>query len=78
LLLEEYGVKFEDIPEKNVVLDAFFCFEMDSMKIQKGEILTPFSGSENKIIRNIKSTALMYNALIFKEQAKVKGVKEKG
>jgi hypothetical protein len=43
-------------------------------------VLTLLSGSENNSISNIKSTAPMHTALIFKEQAKVKqpGLREKG
>jgi hypothetical protein len=37
-------------------------------------VLTPLSGSENNSISNIKFP--MHTALIFKEQAKVKGVRE--
>jgi hypothetical protein len=41
-------------------------------------VLTLLSGSENNSISNIKSTVLISTALIFKEQAKVKGLREKG
>jgi hypothetical protein len=81
LLLEEYGVTFEYLPgKKNVVADALSCLEIDSLKIQEGEVLTLFSESENNSISNIKYTILMHAALIFKEQAKVKGLRlrEKG
>jgi hypothetical protein len=46
--------------------------------IQDEVMLTLLSGSENNRICNIKLTILMYTALIFKEQAKVKGLREKG
>jgi hypothetical protein len=46
--------------------------DIDSLKIQEEEVLTLLSGSENSSIRNIKLTIPMHNALIFKEQAKVK------
>jgi hypothetical protein len=48
------------------------------LKIQEEEVLTLLSGSENNSISNIKSTIPMHTALIFKEQAKVKGLREKG
>jgi hypothetical protein len=68
LLLEEYGLTFEYLPEKkNVVADALSRLEIDSLKIQKEEILTLHSGSENNSISNIKSTITMHTALIFKE-----------
>jgi hypothetical protein len=39
LLLEEYGVTFEYLPrKKNVVADALSCLDMDSLKIQEGEL----------------------------------------
>jgi hypothetical protein len=81
LLLEEYGVTFEYLPgKKNVVVDALSRLDIDSLKIQKEaqEVLTLLSGSENNSISNIKSSILMYTSLIFKEQAKVKGLREKG
>jgi hypothetical protein len=63
LLLEEFGLTFEYLPgKKNVVADALSRLEIDSLKIQKEEVLTLFSGSENN------------TASIFKEQAKVKGL----
>jgi hypothetical protein len=57
--------------------------DIDGLKIQEGEtkeVLTLLSGSENNSISNIKWTIPMHNALIFKEQAKVKdtGLREKG
>jgi hypothetical protein len=81
LLLEEYGVKFEYLPgskQKNVgsVADALSCLDIDSLKIQEEEVITLFSGSENNSISNIEFP--MHTALIFKEQAKVKGLREKG
>jgi hypothetical protein len=44
------------------------------------EVLTLLSESENNSISNIKLTISMHTALIFKEQAKVKGIglREKG
>jgi hypothetical protein len=78
LLLEEYGVTFEYLPgKKNVVADALSHLDIDSLKIQEEEVLTLLSGSENNSISNIKLTIPMHTALIFKEQAKVKGLKEK-
>jgi hypothetical protein len=64
--------------EKNVVADALFRLDIDSLKIQEEseEVLTPLSGSENNSIININF--LMHTVLIFKEQAKVKGLREKG
>jgi hypothetical protein len=77
LLLEEYGVTFEYLPgKKNVVADALSRLDIDSLKIQEEEVLTLLSGSENNSISNIKFQ--MHTALIFKEQAKVKGLREKG
>jgi hypothetical protein len=83
LLLEEYGVTFEYLPEnkqKNVVADALSCLDIDSLKIQEEEVLTLLSGSENNSISNIKWTTPKHTALIFKEQARVKepGLREKG
>jgi hypothetical protein len=81
LLLEEYGVTFEYLPgKKNVgtVADALSRLDIDSLKIQEEEVLTLLSGSENNSISNIKLTILMDTALIFKEQAKVKRLREKG
>jgi hypothetical protein len=79
LLLEEYGVKFEYLPgKKNVVADALSRLDIDSLKIQEEEVLTRFSGSENNSISNMKLTIPMHAALIFKEQAKIKGLREKG
>jgi hypothetical protein len=80
LLLEEFGVTFEYLPEKkNVVADALSRLD-DSLKIQEQEeeVLTLLSGSENNSISNIKLTITMHTALIFKEQAKVKGLREQG
>jgi hypothetical protein len=92
LLLEEYGATFEHLPgnkQKNVdtVADALSRLAIDSLKIQenKEEVLTLLSGSENNSISSIKltipmNTSLMHNALVFKEQAKVKEtiLREKG
>jgi hypothetical protein len=82
LLLEEYGVTFEHLPrKKNVdsVADALSCLDIGSLKTQEktGEVLILLSGSSNNSISNIKSTILMHTALTFKEQAKVKGLREK-
>jgi hypothetical protein len=81
LLLEEYGVTFEYLPgEKNVsiVAGALSRLDIDSLKAQeyKEEVLTLLSGSENNSISNIKFP--MHTALFFKEQAKFKGLREKG
>jgi hypothetical protein len=76
LLLEEYGVSFEYLPgKKNVVADALSRLDIDSLKIQEEEVLTLLSGSENNSISNIKLTIPMHTALVFKEQAKVKGLR---
>jgi hypothetical protein len=73
LLLEEYGVTFEYLPgKKNVVADALYRLDIDSLKIQEEEILILLSGSENNSISNIKLTIPMHTALIFKEKAKIK------
>jgi hypothetical protein len=71
LLLEEYRVTFEYLlgrKQKNVVADALFYLDINSLKIQEIEVLTLLSGSENNRISNIKFP--MHTALIFKEQAK--------
>jgi hypothetical protein len=75
LLLEEYGVTFEYLPGKKnvgIVVDVLSRLDIDSLKIQGEEVLTPLSGSENNSISNIKSSIPMHTALIFKEQANVK------
>jgi hypothetical protein len=77
LLLEENGITFEYLPgKKNVtyLADALSHLDIDSQKIQdsKEEVLTLLLGSENNSINNIKLIISMHNALIFKEQAKVK------
>jgi hypothetical protein len=79
LLLEEYGVAFEYLPgKKNVVADALSCLDIDSLKIQEeDEESTLLSGSENNSISNIKLTIPMHTNLIFKEQAKVRGLRDK-
>jgi hypothetical protein len=81
LLPEKYGAVFEYLlGKKNVgiVADALSCLDIDNLKIQEEEALTLLSGSENNSICNIKSTIPMYAALIFNEQAKVKGLRSKG
>jgi hypothetical protein len=80
LLLEEYGVTFEYLPgKKNVgtVADALSRLDIESLKIQEEEMLTLVSESENNSIINIKCKIPMHTALFFKEQAKVKGLREK-
>ena len=73
MLLEEYGVTFEYLPgKKNVVADALSCLDIDDMKIQEEEALTLLSESEHS---NIK---FPMPALIFKEQTRVKGLRENG
>jgi hypothetical protein len=79
LLLEEYGVTFEYLPgKKNVVAGALSRLDIDSLKIQDytEELLLLISGSENNSTSDIKFP--IHTALIFKEQAKVKGLREKG
>jgi hypothetical protein len=56
------------------VANALSHLEIDSLKIQEEEVLTLLSGSENNSISNIKLTIPMHTDLIFKEQAKVKGL----
>jgi RNase H-like domain found in reverse transcriptase len=74
LLLEEYGVTFEYPPgKKNVVADALSRLDIDDLKIQEEEVLALLSASE---FSNIKFP--MHTALIFKEQMKVQGLREKG
>jgi hypothetical protein len=59
------------------VADALSRLDIDSLKIQEEEeALTLLSGSENSSISNIEFP--MQTALIFKEQARVKGLREKG
>jgi hypothetical protein len=83
LALEEYGVTFEYLPGKKnvaIVADALSRLDIDSLKIQEEieEVLTLLSGSENNSISIIESTIPMHTALIFKEQAKVKGLRSMG
>jgi hypothetical protein len=81
LLLEEYGVTFEYLSGKRgvaVVADALSHHDIDSLKIQVGEVLTLLPGSENNSISSFILSIPMHTALIFKEQAKVKGLREKG
>jgi hypothetical protein len=83
LLLEEYGVTFEYLPGKkqkivDALADALSRLDIDSLKIQEEEVLTLLSGSENNSITYIKLIIPIHTALIFKEQAKVKGLREKG
>jgi hypothetical protein len=59
------------------VADALSRLDIDSLKIQEEEVLTLLSGSENNSISNIKLTILIHTTLIFKEQSKVKGLREK-
>jgi hypothetical protein len=77
LLLEEFGVSFEYLPEKkNVVADALSCLDIDGLKIQEEEeVLTLLSVSENNSISIIEFP--MHTTLIFKEQAKVRRFKRK-
>jgi hypothetical protein len=58
------------------VADALSRLDIDSLNIQEEEALTLLSGSENNSISNIEFP--MHTAMIFKEQAKVKGLTEKG
>jgi hypothetical protein len=62
------------------VADDLSRIDIHSLKIQEEELLTLLSGSENNSISNIKLTIPMQTALIFKEQAKLKGsgLREKG
>jgi hypothetical protein len=74
LLLEEYGVKFEYLPgKKNVVANALSCLEIDELRIQTEEPLKFLRESEHSSIK-----FPMHTALIFKEQVKVQGLREKG
>jgi hypothetical protein len=77
LLIEEYGVTFEYLPGKKIVVtivDDLSRHEIDSLKIQEEEVeeLTLFSGSENIRTSNIKTTTPIYTVLIFKEQTRNK------
>jgi hypothetical protein len=74
LLLEEYGVTFEYLPgKKNVVADALSRLDINDLKIQEEKVLALLSESE---FSNIKFP--MHTPLIFKEQMKVQGLREKG
>ena len=74
LLLEEYGVTFEYLPgKKNVVVGALSCLDIDDLKIQKEEALALLSESDDSNI-----IFPIHTALIFKEQTRVKGLREKG
>jgi hypothetical protein len=74
LLLEEYGVTFEYLPgKKNVVGDALSRLDIDDLKIQDEEALILLSEAQ---ISNIKFP--MHTALIFIEQTRVNGLREKG
>jgi hypothetical protein len=69
LLLEEYGVTSEYLPEKkdtSAVVGALSRLDVENLKIQE-EALRIFSKSEISNIINIKSIILMYTALNFKE-----------
>jgi hypothetical protein len=75
LLLEDYGVTFEYLPEKTqknvvTVADALSCLDFYILKIQdsKEEMLTLLSGSENNSISNIELTNPTHTALIFKQK----------
>jgi hypothetical protein len=57
----------------------YLALTLIACKIQEEEeVLILLSGSENNSISNVISTIPMHTALKFKEQAKVKGVREKG
>ena len=74
LLLEEYGVTFKYLSgKKNVVADALSRLDIDDLKIQEEEALTLLSESEHSSIK-----FPMHTALIFKEQTRVKVLREKG
>jgi hypothetical protein len=74
LLLEEYGVTFEYLSgKKNVVADALSRLNIDELRIQDEEAFTFLPELENN---NINFPT--YTALIFKEQIKVPGLREKG
>jgi hypothetical protein len=64
---------------KNVValVNALSRLDIDSLKIQEEEVSTLLSGSENNSISFVKLKITMHTALIFKEQSKVKGMREK-
>jgi hypothetical protein len=61
-------------------MNALPCLNIYSLKIEnnKDKRLKFFSGSEISSISNIKSLVSIHTTLIFKEQAKVKNVGEKG
>jgi hypothetical protein len=70
LLLEENGVTFEYLPgQKNVVADALSLLDIDELTIPQEEALAILSESQH---------SNMHTALIFKEQVKAPGLREKG
>jgi hypothetical protein len=74
LLLEEYGVSFEYLPGKKFfVTNALFYLDIDYLKTQEEEDLTLLSELEQS---NIKFP--IHTALIFIEQTRVNGLREKG
>jgi RNase H-like domain found in reverse transcriptase len=74
LLLEEFWVTFEYLRgKKNVVADALSRLEIDELKSPPEKVLKLLSGSEHS---NIKFT--LYTSLIFSEQLKVPGLRDKG
>jgi hypothetical protein len=76
LLLEEYRDTFEYLAG-NVVAYALSCLETEILKIQNLEVLLILSESKHQIINIIQFTNPTHTVLIFKEQAKVKGLRVK-
>jgi hypothetical protein len=68
----EYYLNISQEINVTTIADALSHHDIDSLKIQEEEVLTLLSGSENNSISNIKLSIPMHNALIFKEQAKIK------
>jgi hypothetical protein len=65
LLLEEFGVTFDNLPgKKNVVADTLIYLDIDILKLQEQveEVLTLLSGSENSSTSKIT---------LFKEKGKI-------
>jgi hypothetical protein len=67
-------VSFEYLSgKKNVVADALSRLDCDDLRIQEEEVLALLSDSEFSNIKFPKHTALIFN-----EQMKVQGLREKG
>jgi hypothetical protein len=61
----------------DTVMDDLSHLEFDSLKIQEEKELKLLSGSESSSISYIEFATQMHTFLIFKEQAKAKGLRRK-